>query len=130
MSAQSNHQGSLGPLLLRGSEQPSPTFRKSEQPAETVDSTEQIASRLFAEACERAGLTSKDIAAACGVSISLADKWQSPEQRGCPNAVQLLLLGADFYLEYHRALNRHFGWGRRILTGLLEGLSDLAMVVR
>ena len=112
-----HHQLSIPPMPLGNSEQPHGVFRNSEQDA----------ANLFNAACEEARLSNKDIAHLCGVSISLVEKWRSPDARGCPSFVQLLMLPPRFHLELHRALNKHYGFGRQALLDLLDAVGRLSL---
>src|SRR5690242_13586292 len=86
-------------LPLRSSEQLKASLRKSEHDAETLSEQEQIAAELLDEAFSdpKVKLTDKEIAHLCGVSESLAQKWRSKTQRGCPSFVQMLLLPPNFH---------------------------------
>lgn len=116
-------------MELRDSEQRDPAFRNSEHEIEALGKSEQLAATFLGEAIEHAGLTNKEVAHLCGVSVSLVEKWRSIEARGCPSFVQMLLLPPAFHLELHRAMNRRFGFGAQILARLLNDVSDLALVV-
>lgn len=116
-----NGQLNLSPMEVRKSERDEPAFRKSEHEAQ--------AARFFDIACMAAHLESKEIAFLCGdISVSLVDKWRSPESRGCPSFAQLLMLPARFHIELHRAMNAKFGFGRQALRDLLEAAGTLALV--
>ena len=114
-------------MPLRSSEQGSGAFRKSEQADESP--AEQLAAELLDQALIDCGLSNKEVAHLCGVSVSLVEKWRSAEQRGAPSFVQLLLLPPSFHLALHRAMNRRFGFGRAALAQLLEAAGDLALAV-
>jgi len=152
MRSPSKSQRNLPPMELRDPEQPDLAFRKSEQDADAVGKTqrespaagtfrnseqdemalresEHCAARLLDAAFRDAGLESKDVAFFCGVSTSLVEKWRSPEQRGCPSFVQMLLLPPTFHLALHRRLNKRYGFGRAALKLLLDAAGDLALVV-
>lgn len=128
-SVRDDGQRSLPPMELRASEQPDATFRNSEHEADVLGKSEQLAALFLNQAIDRAGLTNKEVAHLCGVSVSLVEKWRSTEARGCPSFVQMLLLPPAFHLELHRAVNRRFGFGAQILARLMNDLSDLAVVV-
>ena len=103
--------------------------RKAEPVDPLFRSSEHLAAEVLDGAFSAAGLTNKEIAHLCGVSVSLVEKWRSVEARGCPSFVQMLLLPPAFHLQLHRQLNRHYGFGRAALSRVLEGLGDLALVV-
>lgn len=115
-------------MPLRASEQSAAAFRKSEPTDDALGSSERLAATLLDEAIERAGLTNKEVAHLCGVSVSLVEKWRSTEARGCPSFVQMLLLPPAFHLELHRAMNRTFGFGRAALVQLLDAAGSLAVL--
>lgn len=127
MKPRPNGQRSLPPMELRDSERPQPSFRNSEQAEAALSESEQGAARIFDQAVEAAGLTNKDVAHLCGVSVSLVEKWRSTEQRGAPSFVQMLMLPPSFHWHLHRALNRRFGFGKAALSQVLEGLGMLAV---
>jgi hypothetical protein len=85
-----------------------------------------VAAKLFDEALSAAGLDSKVVAHLVGVSISLVDKWRSPNEERSPSLAQLLSLPFAFHLELHRAMNRHFGFGRAALRRLIDAVGELA----
>ncbi len=116
-------------MELRGSEHREAAFRNSEQDTEALGKSEQLAALLLGEALDAALLSNKEVAHACGVSVSLVEKWRSTEARGCPSFVQMLCLPPKFHLELHRAMNKRFGFGRQLLGRLLEDIADLALVV-
>jgi hypothetical protein len=118
-----------------------PTFvtNSSEAPApRTICSSEPevLGSLLFDEALRAvrdlhgnpAPITSKEAADLVGVSVSLVDRWRSPNYREAPSLTQLLRLPPSFHLELHRAMNRRFGFGRQLLRRLLDAVGDLALV--
>jgi hypothetical protein len=120
---------SASALPVRTSEQLKAAFRTSEQPAQPVGKTEQpdaLAAELLNAAFDAAGLENKEIAHLCGVSVSLVEKWRSPETRGCPSFLQLLLLPPSFHWHLHKAINRHFGFGRLALIELLDAAGLVA----
>lgn len=119
-------------LPVRTSEQIKVPFRKSEQPAPAFGNPEHVdalAAELLNAAFDAARLTNKEIGHLCGVSVSLVEKWRSPETRGCPSFLQLLLLPPSFHIALHRAMNKRFGFGRAALARLLDAANDLALVV-
>lgn len=115
-------------MPLRASEQAASAFRKSEQAGESLGTSEHLAAALLDEAMENAGLTNKEVAHLCDVSVSLVEKWRSTEARGCPSFVQMLCLPPAFHLELQRAMNRRFGFGRAALMQLLEAAGSLALI--
>src|SRR4051812_41977427 len=95
-------QLNLPATLLSNSAQGDGVLRSSEH----GDEATRVASELFDLACAAARLQSKEIAAICGVSRSLADKWRSVDARECPSLAQLLKLPITFQLALHRAMNQ------------------------
>lgn len=84
---------------------------------------EAVAALILHEAISRSGLTTKEVAHACGVSASMVEKWRSTNSRGCPSYAQLLMLPSAFQAELFRAQNRRLGFIRNVLVG---GLEDIA----
>jgi hypothetical protein len=105
------------------------SFRNSEQAREPLRNSEQVAARMLDEAFTAAGLDTKEIAHLCDVTPSLVEKWRSTEQRGCPSFAQLLMLPPSFHFQLHRAMNRHYGFGRQLLARVLDDLGAVALAV-
>lgn len=103
-------------------------FRNTEPSADACGKAEHIAAELLDDAFTRAGLTNKEIAHLCGVSVSLVEKWRSTEARGCPSFVQMLLLPPVFHLSLHKAMNARFGYARAALLDLIEAAGALAVL--
>lgn len=118
--ARSESRPSASALPLRTSEQLKVPFRSSEQP-------DALAAELLNAAFDAAGLENKDIAHLCGVSVSLVEKWRSPEARGCPSFLQMLCLPPSFHLALNRAMDKRFGFGRSALLDLLDAAGRLAV---
>lgn len=129
MSSPSKHQLRLPPMPLRDSQPAAPALRMSQQDDRALRHSEQLAAEVLSAAFDAAGLENKQIAYLCGVSVSLVEKWRTPEQRGCPSLVQMLLLPPAFHLCLHRQLNKHFGFGKAALVQLLEAAGALALVI-
>lgn len=129
-SAPPNHQLGFGPMPLGDSEPREAAFRRSEQANEALGKSEQLASEILNAAFDAAGLQNKEIAHLCGVSVSLVEKWRSTEARGCPSFVQLLMLPVNFHWELHKAMDRHFGLGRRALADVISAIGSLAMLAK
>lgn len=130
----SNIQLNLPPLPLRSSESAEPGFRNLEEPEAAFRKSEddgyRLAACLFDTALSelRCGLTNKEVAHLVGVSVSLVEKWRSPDARACPSFAQMLRLPLSFHLALHRAQNAHFGFGRAALMDLLESAGSLALL--
>jgi hypothetical protein len=129
-----HHQDQLtfGPAPLRNSERDA--FRRAEQERDDEERRlcEQIAAEVLDRALKAAGLDSKQVAFDLRISVSLVDKWRSPEQRGAPSTRQLVLLGLKqqkFGFHLHREMNRYFGFGRKYLAHALDDIGALALSV-
>jgi hypothetical protein len=127
-----NDQLTFGPAPLRNSERDA--FRREEQERceEERRLSEQIAAEVLDRAFKAAHLDSKEVAFDLRVSVSLVDKWRSPEQRGAPSTRQLVLLGLKqqkFGFHLHREMNRYFGFGRKYLAHALDDIGALALSV-
>ena len=115
-------------MEVRRSEPKTSAFRNSEHEADGLGKAEQLAAILLDEAIENAGLTNKEVAHLCGVSVSLVEKWRKADARGCPSFVQMLCLPAAFHIALYRVQNKRFGYGRAALARLIDAASDLALV--
>ena len=87
------------------------------------------AAAIFSEAIAAAGFSQKEIALHLEVSESLVSRWCSPNYSEAPTVTQLFQLPPRFHLQWHRAMNRHFGFGRAALARLLEAVGDVALAV-
>lgn len=115
-------QVSTPTLPVRTSEQLKVPFRSSEQAQ-----PDALAAELLNAAFDAAGLENKQIAGLCCVSVSLVEKWRSAESRGCPSFLQMLLLPPSFHVELHKAMNKHYGYGRQAVLDLLDAVGRLAV---
>lgn len=122
-TSSADSQLSLPPTLLTNSSQ--------QQPVRTICSQEPeaLSAQLFDQALDAAHITSYEVGQLAGVSESLVNRWRSPNHRECPSFVQLLKLPPAFHLELHRAMNRHYGFGRQLLARVLDDLCGLAVAV-
>ena len=78
-----------------------------------------------------AGVASKEVAAMLDVSESLVNRWRSENYRETPSFIQVCALQMQsfpFALALHRINNRRYGFGRAVLSRLLEAVGDLATV--
>jgi hypothetical protein len=90
-------------------------------------SEEMLVSVTFDEACIRAGLSNKAIAATCGLaSDSMVTRWRNHETKDCPSLVQILKLGPDFCRLMYRGFSRRYGWGSKALLDLGRAVGELA----
>jgi DNA-binding transcriptional regulator YiaG len=132
-SSRANAQLNLPPGLLPNSSQPTSSRAISSQhePVRTICSQEPetLSAQLLHRALDDAGLTSYEVAQLVGVSESLVNRWRSPHHRECPSFVQLLKLPPSFQFQLHRALNRHYGFGRQLLVRVLDDLGAIGLAV-
>jgi hypothetical protein len=111
-------------------------------PAEVANSSQQevvrtictqqpevLSAQLLNDALEAAHITSYEVGQLVGVSESLVNRWRSPNHRECPSFVQLLKLPPSFHFQLHRAMNRHYGFGRQLLARVLDDLGAVAVAV-
>jgi hypothetical protein len=135
VKAQHKDQLQLPPMPLRNTEPGTPAFRSSEDATAAFHQAEgdgyAIAALLFDQALRdpRCPMTNQEVAYLLKVSESLVQKWRSPGARACPSFAQMLKLPTSFHVALHRAMNRHFGFGRAALRDLLEAAGSLAVVV-
>lgn len=122
-------QLTFGPAEVRNSEDAIPAFRNSEDDSTPAGSVHEISASLFDDACKGARLTNKEIAFLWTCSVSNVEKMRLPGTRTCPSLVQLLLLPPRFHYEFHKAMNKRYGYGRAALRELLESIGTLALVV-
>jgi hypothetical protein len=122
-ASRANGQLSLPPTLLTNhSQQESVRTTCSQEP-------EVLSAQLLDAALKDAHITSYEVGQLVGVSESLVTRWRSPHHRECPSFVQLLKLPPSFHFELHRAMNRHYGFGRQLLARVLEDLGAVALAV-
>lgn len=136
MRSRDQHQRSLPPMELRGSESNSPALRKSESHSPAVGSSEEdagyaLGARLFVAALNhpKYGLSRDEVAFVVGVSRSLVDKWCDESFKSCPSQVQLLRLPVTFQLALRDAMDDHFGHRREALKRLVDVVGDVALAM-
>lgn len=127
-SQRGDSQLTFGPAEVRNSEEAQPVLRSSEDDATTPDSIHEISASLFDDACKGARLTNKEVSFLWKCSVSNVEKMRLVGTRTCPSLVQLLLLPPRFHYEFHKAMNKRYGYGRAALREVLEALGTLALV--
>jgi hypothetical protein len=120
-SARSDGQLGLPPTLLPNDSQRASVRTNCSQEPET------LSAHLLDRALHDAEISSYEVSQLVGVSESLVNRWRSPHHRECPSFVQLLKLPSAFHFELHRAMNRHYGFGRQLLARAIEDLGALAL---
>jgi hypothetical protein len=91
------------------------------------DDSDRISAEIFDAALTAADIESTWVAAHLGVSESLVSRWRSPNYTEAPSFTQMLRLPVSFHWELNRATSKRFGFGRRAIAQVLEGLGMLAM---
>lgn len=122
-SARSHGQLNLPPSLLPNPSQSEPVRSNPSQDAEALAST------LFAQAMDDAGLTTAEVAYLVQHSESLVSRWRSPEHREQPSFAQLLRLPPSFHLALHKRLDKHYGFSRAALLEAIDALGRLGQAV-
>jgi hypothetical protein len=107
--------------VARGNETPGADARPNRT------QSHELAAVLFDEALKAAHIETGEAAYLLGVSESLVRRMRSKDARERVSFVQLLCLPPAFHLELHRAMNRHYGFGRHLLARVLEDLGALAL---
>lgn len=115
-------QQSLPPMLLPNETHSDPVRPKDTQAADA------LAAQLFDEALTASGLTTADVAYLLHCSESLVRRMRSHDARERISFPQLLKLPPSFHWALHKAMNRHFGFGRQALLDLLDAAGRLAVV--
>ena len=128
---QHESEGSLEIGHLRNRSLKATLRRNPQQASGLVEMTpEMLAAVCFDEACIAAGLSNKEIAAACGIaSDSLVTRWRNHAHRELPTLVQLHKLGPEFMRLWFRGYSRRHGWGQKALLDLAEGLGAVALAM-
>jgi hypothetical protein len=89
---------------------------------------DRLAAELFDRAIVDAGLTTKDVAALLGVSVTVVYGMRSTEDRTRVSLTQLVRLPPAFHIALQHRLNAHFGFTRAALLELLEAAGSLAFL--
>lgn len=135
MKSRSQSQLNLPPTEVLRSDHDAAPVRKPDHADQAVRNTdreaaEALASTIFSNALQAAGIEHGEAAYLLGVSASMVDKMCSPNERQAPSFVQLLLLPPSFHLALIKELDKHFGLGRALLARVQESLGTLGLLVR